>query len=173
MLYICTYYFTTNFFAIHSIKRGIGYFLFDKGSWQRFQLQYSLSTHCIKCYITIYHTEHPSRDQLKILLQQRKNLLTHLNQSIAQICKSYLPSLELPVTCLECPYHESSNSPHIELNIDSNEELELVCDIVKVGCKVLTIPIEYYMLLFKPSLPPKQSGTYVSYTNNYIVHIIS
>ena len=160
-------YFTTKFYCPYSVKRGIGYFLFDKGLWQRFQLQYCSPTHCIKCYITIHHTEHPPKDKLPILLQQRRDLLAHLNASIAQICKSYMPSTGAPVTCLECPYHESNFLPHIKLDIDNNEELG--CD-YEERCKVHKIPDKHYMLLFKSSLPPQQSGMLVVQTISYIVN---
>ena len=168
---VCVY-FTTEFYCpyivhYYSVKRGIGYFLFDKGLWQWFQLQYCPSTQCIKCYITIHHTEHPPRDQLHILLQQRKNLIVHLNTSIAKICKSYMPSAEPPVTCLECPHHECNIPPHIELDIASNEEL--VCD-YEERCQVHRIDKKHYMLLFKPLLPSQQSGMLVVQIIIYIVN---
>ena len=67
MVHMYMYILLPNFYCPYSVKRGIGYFLFDKGSWQQFQLQYCPCTHCMKCYITIHHTEHPPRDQLPIL----------------------------------------------------------------------------------------------------------
>ena len=68
-----------------------------------------------------------------------------------------MPSTGPPVTCLECPRHESNILPHIKLDIDNNEEL--VCDY-----EVYRIPDKHYMLLFKSSLPPQQSGMLVIQT---------
>ena len=127
-----------------SIRRGVGYFGFDDASWQQFQLQLSRSVSSINCYITIKQSNHPPRDMLPVLLQQRRQLLVYLESSVAEVSKSCMPSAKLPVTCLECPFHEGNCTPHIALNI--NEKKILVC-YQKLLAPV--VPEESYILLYE------------------------
>lgn len=139
--------------TFNRVHRGLGYFLFGQGDQQWFQLQYCQSTQCIKCYITINHTEcSPINDQLLVLLKQRRELLTHLESSLNDICKSCMPLAQPPVTCLECPLHKEDCLPHIKLNINEYKKLVCKCD---VQHRVVVIDKKYYLLLFEPSL---QSG---------------
>ena len=139
-----------------SIKRGIGKFKFDEGLWQKFTLHYCKSTCSIKCYITIYK-KNPPCGQLPILLNQRRELLVHLNSSIAEVCKSVMPSADPPQTFLECPVCDNKDClPHIKLDINANKYL--VCllqdDTVKIDEK-------YYLLLFESYPPANISGKLV------------
>ena len=145
----------TFYYSVYSIRRGIGYFCFEKGSYQQFQLQ--MCKDSVKCYITIHHSVQPPSDKLPVLLQQRRNLVQYLESSIAEISKSCMPSAEPPVTCLECPLsHEDNSVPHIPLDI--NKEEVLVCHESLI---VAHLPVESYILLFKPSITLQESGKYV------------
>ena len=79
-----------------------------------------------------------------ILLQQRKQLITYLESSVAEVSKGCMPSAKPPVTCLECPLHNEHCTPHITLNIDRKDVL--VCH-EKVN--VAVIPEESYILLYQ------------------------
>ena len=138
----------------YSVKRGIGKFKFEEGLWQKFTLHYCRSTYSIKCYITINNNKKPPSDQLPILLDQRRELLAHLNSSIVEIYKSVMPSADPPQTYLECPVCDKEDChPHIKLDV--NKRKCLVCimqdDTVEIDAK-------YYLLLFEPSLTPHKSG---------------
>ena len=81
--------------------------------------------------------------------------MAHLEYSIAEICKSYMPSVKPPVTCLECPHHGDNEPPHIELNIKCRKFL--VCN-YKMGHEVYKIHERHYVQLFEPSLTTQESG---------------
>ena len=134
---------------LYSINRGFGYFLFEKGIWQSFKLQLFQSTYCIKCYITVHHRE--SRQPPDYLLKQRQDLLGFLATSIKELSKPHMPDSKLPVTCLECPYHDD-DLPHILLDITKADVL--VCNL---GSSVQLIDEKYYMSLYESttSAPPK------------------
>ena len=115
---------TSNF--IFSIRRGVGYFSFDNARWQQFQLQLCQSTSSINCYITIQRFLRSASDNLHGLLQQRRQLLMHLECSVAEVCKCCMPSAQTPLTCLECPLHgedDKDYTPHVILDISKKEYL--------------------------------------------------
>ena len=123
--------------------------MFTRGIWQSFKLQLCQSTYCIKCYITVRH--HESRQPPDDLLKQRQDLLSFLTSSIKELSKPHMPDPKLPVTCLECPYHED-DLPHIPLDIKVKKEL--VCNI---GKDVQIIDQKCYIPLYESvtSAPPK------------------
>ncbi|XP_065906452.1 uncharacterized protein [Dysidea avara] len=131
---------------VKCINRGFGYFL---GIWQSFKLQFCQSAYCIKCFITIHH--HESQQPPDDLLKQRQDLLCFLTASIKELSKPHMPNSKLPVTCLECPYHDD-DFPHIPLDITKKEIL--VC---KLGSSVQLIDEKYYKALYESikSAPPK------------------
>lgn len=136
---------------ICSIKRGIGKFRFEEGLWQKFTLHYCQSTCSIKCYITVYK-KNPSIDQLPIQLDQRRELLAHLNSSIVEIYKSIMPSADPPQSFLECPVCDKENQqPHIKLDI--NKKKRLVCQMEE---DAIEIDVKHYLLLFEPSPTPRK-----------------
>ena len=138
----------------YSVKRGIGKFKFEEGLQQKFTLHYCQSTSSIKCYITIYHNEKPPSDQLPVLLDQRRDLLAHLNYSIVEIYNSVMPSVEPPHIFLECPECDSEHClPHIKLDIYKNR-----CLVCQMQEDTVRIHEKHYLLLFEPSLNPHQSG---------------
>ena len=127
-----------------SIRRGVGYFSFDDARWQQFQLQLHQSTSSINCYITIHHSHKPPSDLLPVLLQQRQQLLIHLESSIAEVTKCCMPSAKPPVTCLECPLHKEECTPHVALDI--NKKDILICHKMQ---SAMAIPEEFYILLYQ------------------------
>ena len=148
---------------VYSIRRGIGYFCFERGTYQQFQLQMCKAS--IKCYITIHHSVQPPipSDKLPVLLQQRRELLQYLQSSIAEISRSCMPSAEPPVTHLECPLnHEDDCVPHIPLDIDNKEIL--ICHETLI---VTHIPTESYILLFEPSVLSHQCGKFMMHICRY------
>ena len=130
-----------------SIRRGVGYFSFDNARWQQFQLQWCKSTSSVNCYITIQQSHQSPSDMLPVLLQQRRQLLTHLKSSVAEISKCCMPSAQPPVTCLECPLHEEECMPHVVLDIDKKDDL--ICHE-----KLLATPVpeQAYVLLYQGML---------------------
>ncbi|XP_065906448.1 uncharacterized protein [Dysidea avara] len=135
---------------VKCINRGFGYFLLERGVWQSFKLQLCQSAYCIKCFITIHH--HESQQPPDDLLKQRQDLLCFLTASIKELSKPHMPDSKLPVTCLECPFHEDDHLPHIPLDITKKEML--VC---KLGSSVQLINENYYKALYESikSAPPK------------------
>ena len=132
----------------------MGKFKLEEGLWQKFTLCYCQSTCSIKCYITIYSNKTPPSDQLPILLNQRRELLVHLNSSVAEIYKSVMPSADPPQSFLECPVcNKEDCQPHIELDI--NKKKCLVC---LMQDDTVEIDEKHYLLLFEPSLTPRKSG---------------
>jgi len=135
-----------------SISRGFGYFLFENGFWQSFKLQLCQSTYSIKCYITVAHRD--SQLPLPDLLKQRQDLLAFLASSIKELSKPHMPESKLPVTCLECPYHED-DLPHIELDVNRKENL--VCDF---GSSVQQIDEKHYAAIFESVLTPQKTSKF-------------
>ena len=84
---------------------------------------------------------------LPVLLQQRRQLLTHLKSSVAEISKCCMPSAQPPVTCLECPLHEEECTPHVVLDID-------IKDVLICHEKLLATPVpeQAYLLLYQGML---------------------
>ena len=136
-LYHCTY-------VLCSIRRGVGYFSFDDARWQQFQLQLCQSTSSINCYITIHHSHQPPSDLLPVLLQQRQQLLMHLESSIAEVSKCCMPSAKPPVTCLECPLHKEECTPHVVLDINKSDIL-----LCHKRQSATAVPEEFYVLLYQ------------------------
>ena len=130
-----------------SIRRGVGYFGFDDARWQQFQLQWCKSTSSVDCYITIQQSHQSPSDMLPVLLQQRRQLLTHLKSSVAEISKCCMPSAQPSVTCLECPLHEEECMPHVVLDID-------IKDVLICHKKLLATPVpeQAYLLLYQGML---------------------
>ena len=128
-----------------SIRRGVGYFSFKNAHLQQFQLQWCQSTSSINCYITIQHSRQPPSDMLPVLLQQRRQLVTYLESSVAEISKGCMPSAKPPLTCLECPLHDEDYTPHIVLDI--NKKDILVCH--KNLLSVELVPERSYILLYQ------------------------
>ena len=138
---------TSNF--IFSIRRGVGYFSFDNAHWQQFQLQLCQSTSSVNCYITIQRFLRSASDNLHDLLQQRRQLLMHLECSVAEVCKCCMPSAQTPLTCLECPLHEEDDkdyTPHVILDLSKKEDL--MCHEKMLAT---AIPEKFYILLFQGS----------------------
>ena len=105
------------------------------------------STSSINCYITIQHSHQPPSDMLPVLLQQRQQLLMHLESSVAEISKCCIPSAKPPVTCLQCPLHEENCTPHVVLDINKRDIL--VCH---NNVLVIPIPEDSYILLYQGKL---------------------
>ena len=137
------------FILLCSIRRGVGYFEFENARWQQFQLQMHQSTSSINCYITIQQSCKPPSEVLPILLQQRQQLLTHLETSLAEISRCCMPTARPPVTCLECPLHEEDCIPHVCLDIRKKDAL--ICHEMQLAT---TIPEQSYILLYQ--------GTYLA-----------
>jgi len=146
--------------VFYSISRGFGYFLFENGLWQSFKLQLCQSSCSIKCYITVTNrgSRQPPRD---LLHQQRKDLLAFLTYSIKELSKPHMPDSKLPVTCLECPYHED-DPPHIRLNIEIKEDL--VCNI---GSPIQPIDEKYYAAIHESVLAPQKTCEYL-HSQHYV-----
>ena len=81
---------------------------------------------------------------LPALLQQRQQLLTYLESSVAEVSKCCMPSPKPPVTCLECPLHEFDCMPHVVLNINTKDIL--VCHNRQMAT---VISEEFYILLYQ------------------------
>ena len=127
-----------------SIYRGIGYFNF-KGFKQSFKLQECQTTSSIKCYITIHEKGVTKQEQQLVMLEQRKDLLSHLKQSINEVHSTYIPSATHPIGYIECPLqHEENCSPHVRL-ADISETEEVHCS----KCHGEVVPPEAYMMLLK------------------------
>jgi len=60
---------------------------------------------------------------LPVLLHQRRELLTYLESSIAEITRCFISSAHPPLTCLECPLHEEECTPHVVLNLRKKDVL--------------------------------------------------
>ena len=146
-MYIYIYiYMLQQLISLYSIRRGVGYFGFNDARWQQFQLQLCQSTSSINCYITIQRShQHPS-DMLPILLQQRRQLLIHLESSVAEVTKCCMPSAKPPVTCFECPLHKEEYTPHVVIDISKRDVL--VCHEELLATP---IPEDYYILLYQGS----------------------
>ena len=116
IIYSCSVSLFRSFGYLFSVGRGVGEFTLGDGSWQEFQLYLCPSTYSINCCIII-HPEVPPDDMLPLLLQQRKALLQHLENSIASVYNLCMPSAQEPVVYLKCPLeHESDCPPHIMLH---------------------------------------------------------
>jgi len=72
----------------------------------------------------MYH--HESLQPPDDLLEQRQELLAFLTSTIKELSRPHMPEAQLPVTCLECPYHEDC-LPHIQMDIATKEVL--VCNL--------------------------------------------
>ena len=142
--YLCICINVHNNYVLCSIRRGVGYFSFDDARWQQFQLQLCQSTSSINCYITIHHSHQPPSDVLPVLLQQRRQLLMHLESSIAEVSKCCMPSAKPPVTCLECPLHKEECTPHVLLDINNKDIL-----LCHTRQSATAIPEEFYILLYQ------------------------
>ena len=81
---------------------------------------------------------------LSVLLQQRRQLLTFLESSVAEVSKCCMPSAKPPVTCLECPLHERDCMPHVVLNINKMDIL--VCHNRPLST---VISEKFYILLYQ------------------------
>ncbi|XP_065905734.1 uncharacterized protein [Dysidea avara] len=135
---------------IKCINRGFGYFLFENGLWQSFKLQLCQSSYSIKCYINV--TNRDSRQPPTDLLQQRQDLLAFLTSSIKELSSPHMPESKLPVTCLECPFHED-DPPHIKLDINRREDL--VCNF---GSTVQLVDEKYYAAIFDSIVAPQNTN---------------
>ena len=132
---------------MHSVKRGVGYFFFENGLWQQFQLQLCEKESSIKCYITI-HSHKPSEEILDCLLQQRRALVKHLRDSVIRIIASCMPSAKKPLVFLDCPFEHSPDCPpHLDLNIDDRTLLICQCNVSRTVKKV---DEKQYIQLFEP-----------------------
>ena len=146
----CTAHAPSYFYLFYSIRRGVGYFSFEDARWQQFQLQWCQSTSSINCYITIQQSHHPPSEMLPALLQQRRQLLTYLESSVAETTRCCMPSAKPPLTCLECPLHEEECTPHVVLNL--NKKDVLVCHEELLAS---VIPEKFYILLYQGSYSDK------------------
>ena len=88
---------------------------------------------------------------LPVLLQQRRELVTYLESSVAEISKGCMPSAKPPLTCLECSLHDEDYTPHIVLDI--NKKDILVCH--ENLSSVELVPEKSYFLLYQ--------GTYLQF----------
>ena len=143
-------------FYLHSIYHGTGYFAFQEGAWQQFQLQYNQAVSSIDCFITI-HPHNPPEEKQTALLAERIALLEHLQTALNSICNSHMPMVGKPVTYLACPldHEESAFQPHLLLDrIDG--ESPVMCRYKRK--KATRVPPECYIQLFKPWIPKQQSG---------------
>ena len=79
------------------------------------------------------------------MLEQRKNLLFYLKESINKVHSTYIPSATHPIGYIECPLqHEENCSPHVRL-ADISETEKVHCS--KRNGEV--VPPEAYMMLLK------------------------
>ena len=79
------------------------------------------------------------------MLEQRKDLLAHLKNSINEVHNTYIPSAAYPIGYIECPLqHEENCSPHVRLE-DISETENVYCS--KSDGQV--VPFEAYMMLLK------------------------
>ena len=143
-------------FYLHSIYHGTGYFAFQEGAWQQFQLQYNQAVSSIDCFITI-HPHNPPEEKQTALLAERKALLEHLQVALNSICNSHMPMVGKPVTYLACPldHEEGASQPHLLFDrIDG--ESPVMCRYKRK--KATRVPPECYIKLFKPWTPKQQSG---------------
>ena len=140
---------------LHSIYHGTGYFAFQKGAWQQFQLQHNQVIPSIDCFITIYDRNLP-KEELPRLFAERMALLNHLQTALSSICNSHMPMVAKPVAYLACPldHDESATQPHLLFdNIDGKSPV--MCRYRRK--EATQIPPECYIQLFKPQVPAKQS----------------
>jgi len=133
-------------FHYYSVKRGVGYFFFENGLWQQFQLQLCETSSSIKCYITVQSNK-PTEAELHNLLQQRRALVNYLRESLTTISHSHMPSAKKPVVFLDCPLaHPQDCPPHLTLDIDNQALLICQCNESRVATK---IDEKYYIQLFE------------------------
>lgn len=162
-MYACTYNFTS---FLYSIYHGTGYFAFQEGAWQQFQLQHNQVISSIDCFITI-HSQNLPKEKQPMLFAERMALLEHLRTALHDICDSHMPMVTKPVAYLACPlnHDESATQPH--LLFDSiNRESPVTCRYKRR--EAAQVPPECYIPLLKPQVPNQQSqGKRYSYIHNW------
>ena len=142
------------FTLLCSIYHGTGYFAFQKGAWQQFQLQHNQVTPSIDCFITI-HAQNPPKEEQPRLLAERMALLEHLRTALDSICNSHMPMVTKPVAFLACPldHDGTATQPHLLFdNIDGKSPV--MCRYKRK--EATQIPPEYYIQLFMPQVPAQQ-----------------
>lgn len=97
------------------------------------------------------------------MLQQRKQLQSHLEKCIEDAHQSHIPCASSPIGYLECPLHspEENCFPHIRL-----DEITPFDDVIctkSSDCQV--VPQEAYALLFTTSLT--KSEFIITYVHTY------
>ena len=143
------------FVLLDSISHGTGYFAFQEGAWQQFQLQYNQAISSIDCFITI-HARNPPEEKQPMLLAERVALLQHLQSALNSICNSHMPMVAKPVIYLSCPldHDECTLQPHILFDSIDGKSL-VMCRYKRK--EAVQVPPESYIQLFKPQVPNQQS----------------
>ena len=79
------------------------------------------------------------------MLEQCKDLLSHLKKSISEVHSNSIPSAKQPIAYIECPLsHEESCMPHVRLeDISKSERVHCSKNEGKI------VPPEAYMMLLQ------------------------
>lgn len=137
-----------------SIHHGTGYFAFQEGAWQQFQLQHNQEISSIECFITI-HPQNPPEEKQSTLLAERVTLVKYLETTLISICNSHMPMVAKPVAYLRCPldHDESTTQPHLLFDsIDGKSPV--MCRYKRK--KATQVPPECYIQLFESHVPNQQ-----------------
>ena len=130
------------------ISHGVGCFQFKERN-QSFKLQRCQQSFSIKCVISI-HQHNVSNDVLLVMLQQRQQLLDHLEVCIEEAHQCHIPKMRLPVVYLECPLHTPEENCSLHIRFDQLSPSGKVICPKSIKCQV--VPPEAYALLFTTSL---------------------